>query len=266
MKKTSAVVAFILLTAGSLFAFDATVVQATGKTEILKGEAWQPLSQGDTVRKGDVIQTGFKSQVILKIKESTVTMDSLSRLTVEQLAEKGTTDETRLFLDTGSLKSDVQKSENRRVGFTVKSPVATASVRGTMLTVANTFNGTDVSTQRGHVTVWKTNNDEAEIADDEDTTQAPDAGSEPTPRGAISVAAGQATAVSAGEAQASSTQTTATQAATAQAAATTTQASVEAVTQAATATQTEIASTTTTSSSVKTGTVTITAYVDSSSN
>ena len=36
-----------------------------------------------------------------------------------------------MFLDAGSIKADIKKSENKRVGFKVRTSVATASVRGT---------------------------------------------------------------------------------------------------------------------------------------
>ena len=87
----------------------------------------------------EVIQTGFKSELIIKMKNSTVTVSPMTRITVEQLAEKKDKDETKLFLDTGSLRSNVKKTEDRRIGFTVRSPVATASVRGTEFSINNIF-------------------------------------------------------------------------------------------------------------------------------
>lgn len=261
MKKIVLSVACALLTVGAAFSFDATVVSTKGKAEILKGADWQPLTSGATVSKGDVIQTGFKSEVILKIKETTVTMDALSRLTVEQLAEKETKDETRLFLDTGSLKSDVQRSENRRVGFTVRSPVATASVRGTILTVKQKFQATDVSTQRGRVVVKKVRNAQAQIATEEEDAAAEvpaEVEIAAEKHGSVAVVAGQASSVSESEAQASSTQASASQEAAAQTGATTTQAAVETVAQTTAATQAESPVVEMpTSAGVKTGTVVI---------
>ena len=138
----SLVMAAAAITAASASSMQATVLSTKGKTEVMKGTSWTPLKIGSIIQKGDVIQTGFKSELILKIKNTTVTVSPLSRITIEQLASKGNKDETRLFLDTGSLKSDVKKTEDRRVGFTVRSPVATASVRGTILGVTNGFGNT----------------------------------------------------------------------------------------------------------------------------
>ncbi|WP_407425054.1 FecR domain-containing protein [Treponema sp.] len=155
------------------FAFQATVVSTKGKTEVQNGTTWVTLKEGDSLDQGSVIQTGFKSELVLKIKESTVTVSPLSRITLKTLAERegingeAGKDETTIFLDTGSLKSNVQKSADRRVGFTVKSPVATASVRGTEFGFASRYKRAKLSTTRGSVAFWKAkNNKEAEGTED----------------------------------------------------------------------------------------------------
>lgn len=155
--KTVSIALILALTAAvslSAASMDATVLSAKGKAEVQKNGTWTALKAGSTLQKGDVIQTGFKSELILKIKNTTVTVAPLSRITIEQLAAKSDKDDTRLFLDTGSLKSDVKKTEDRRVGFTVRSPVATASVRGTIVKVTNTFSGTVVDGLDGKTAAW----------------------------------------------------------------------------------------------------------------
>ena len=44
--------------------------------------------KGDILVPGDVVSTGFKSEAVLSIGESTVTVRALTRLTIEQLYEK----------------------------------------------------------------------------------------------------------------------------------------------------------------------------------
>ena len=70
------------------FAMQATVVSAKGKAEVQNGTNWIALKEGDSLSQGSVIQTGFKSEVVLKIKESTVTVAPLSRITLQALLEK----------------------------------------------------------------------------------------------------------------------------------------------------------------------------------
>ena len=145
----------------SSFAMQATVVSTKGKAEVQNGSSWIALKNGDTLDQGSVIQTGFKSEVVLKIKESTVTVAPLSRITLQTLAEREGVagaqpkDETSIYLDTGSLKSNVQKSADRRVGFTVRSPVATASVRGTEFGFATKYKSVTLKTTNGKVAFWK---------------------------------------------------------------------------------------------------------------
>ena len=55
-------------TAFTAFSMDAVVVSAKGKAEVQNGESWVALKNGDTLNQGSVIQTGFKSEVVLKIK------------------------------------------------------------------------------------------------------------------------------------------------------------------------------------------------------
>ena len=196
----------------SSFAMQATVVSTKGKAEVQNGNSWVALKEGDTLGQGSVIQTGFKSEVVLKIKESTLTVAPLSRVTLQTLAEregagsaKGK-DETAIYLDTGSLKSNVQKSSDRRVGFTVRSPVATASVRGTEFGFSTKYKSVSLSATQGMVAFWK-NTAQSEAAL-ENASQGPvgeasegnEAGdiSEYAPQEAIVVSKGETASVSLG--------------------------------------------------------------------
>ena len=207
MKKTFISLTLSLCVLAAASAFDATVVSAKGKAEVLKGGTWTALAAGNTVSKGDVIQTGFKSEVVLKLKETTVTVSPLTRITMEQLAEKKDKDDSKIFLDTGSLKSDIKKSENRRVGFQVRSPVATASVRGTVIAAAVTFDGMNLDTYYGTAAIWKTNGATATLTTEEEDKAEPPAAMEGSsaqaitddgaPKGAVTVSGGQSAEITA---------------------------------------------------------------------
>lgn len=181
----------------------AIVTKASGKAEVQDRQdpsKWLPLSAGTPLDKGAVIQTGFKSELELKIKGTTVTVAPLTRITLEQLVSKDNKDDTRIYLDTGSLKSNVKKTEDKAVGFKVRSPVATASVRGTVLEVSNKFRSTDVKTYEGSVAVWKSKNSGAKVSsktEDDAPAFIPTAGNtvdaitDDAPRGAFTVTQGQ---------------------------------------------------------------------------
>lgn len=144
----------------SIFAaeFSAKVVSVEGKVERLENDKWLPIHAGDTIKKGTVIQTGFKSNMVLSVHDSTVNVAPLTRMTVEQFAEQEDKDNTSLFVSTGSITSDVRKRKNRKVGFVVRSPVATASVRGTIVSVCNHFKSTEVRNDRGVIDTWASSN------------------------------------------------------------------------------------------------------------
>lgn len=142
---------FLATAVSSAYALDAVVLSTKGKTEVLKNEKWTPLKEGSTLAKGDVVQTGFKSNLKLKIGASTVEVAPMTRITIEQLVSKKTKDETSLYLDTGSVKSNVNKVDKRKVGFTVRSPAATASVRGTVVGVTTGYRTSTVKTESGKV-------------------------------------------------------------------------------------------------------------------
>lgn len=115
----------------SVFAAGAKVVSVTGKAEIQEGSIWAPLSAGDTIDKGTVISTGFKSSVVVSFNQSKFTLGPLTRITIDELISSETKDNTELYISCGSISASVNKEGGKAVGFKVRSPVATASVRGT---------------------------------------------------------------------------------------------------------------------------------------
>lgn len=115
----------------SLVAMDVKVVEVTGKVEVQRDNKWVAVSKGDILSAGSVISTGFKSEAVLSFDETVIKVKALTRLTIEQLFEKDGDKASAVYLDTGSISADVKPAENKRVGFAVKTPAATASVRGT---------------------------------------------------------------------------------------------------------------------------------------
>ena len=203
MKKIIAFVFSIFCSAYFLFAagFSAQVVSYSGKAEVLSGGTWKSLAIGDNLTNGDVIQTGFKSYITLKIKESTVNVEPLTRVTVENLSENSKKDNVRLFVNAGGVSSSVKKDGMKKVGFTV----ATASVRGTEFSVQNNFDSAKVETKSGSVAVWNGKNsvDVADISDysEENSDSAAntnDDSFENAPHGALFVKQGQETSVNSG--------------------------------------------------------------------
>ncbi|MBP5359186.1 MAG: FecR domain-containing protein [Treponema sp.] len=137
MRRFNRIITAVFLLAFSIVsahALDAKVVSVTGKVEVqTNGSAWKTLKAGDKLAKGSVISTGFKSSAKISIDSTTVDLGPLTRITIEKLASNNVKDETSLYLDSGKVKADVKKNGAKKVDFKVSSPVATASVRGTII-------------------------------------------------------------------------------------------------------------------------------------
>ncbi len=135
MKRNTASLLMLLLTAGSftLFALDGQVVTVTGKVDYRDGTGiWKTLRAGDAVASGTMISTGFKAEATVRLGASILTIKPLTRMSLTQLVEKEDTVDTELYLEVGNVKAEVNPLNSKKNGFTVKSPVATASVRGTV--------------------------------------------------------------------------------------------------------------------------------------
>ncbi|MCR5291056.1 MAG: FecR domain-containing protein [Treponema sp.] len=146
---------------------DATVTSITGKVQIHNGTEWVALHTGDTISKGAVISTGFKSEAQLNIQGSILTLGPLTRTTIEQLTSNTAKDETKLFIDCGVISATVNKKEGKRVDFKVRSPAATASVRGTDFTM--TASGTLI-THEGLVSKLPPESGTAQVVESDEPT------------------------------------------------------------------------------------------------
>lgn len=163
MKKIALILLVAVCSICAVSALDAQVKNVTGKVEVQKDGSWVPLKEGDVLAKGAMVSTGFKSSADLKINDAIVTLGPLTRMTVQQLVEDNTIDETSLFMDSGSVKADINRESGKRVNFKISSPVATASVRGTTLTMR----GNTVTCSNGSVSVEPSTSAEAVINESE---------------------------------------------------------------------------------------------------
>ena len=115
-----------------LFAVDAVVRSTEGKVEIKEpGGQWQRAASGGNISRNTYISTGFNSKAVLEIGESTLEVKALTRMQLEQIVENNDSIDTDLFLEVGKVEANVQSTEGLRNNFKLRSPVATAAVRGT---------------------------------------------------------------------------------------------------------------------------------------
>lgn len=190
----------------SIFAEEAIIVSVKGKVEVERDSEWIALNPGDTVDESEMISTGFQSEAIIKYNDSVLQMAPLTRVTLSKLASNSRRDVVDVYLNTGAVRAKVNHSDIKKVNYSVRNPIAVASVRGTEFIFQD--NGSTICLE-GAVAVaparfYKNRPAEAEtieeIAEPEDgeseaTTEATDV--DPySPKGSTLVAQGQATSIS----------------------------------------------------------------------
>jgi hypothetical protein len=135
MKKT--VLVFLLVTiiglSPGVFAQNGVIKELAGTVELkLAGAAnFVPARAGAQVKQDTVISTGFKSSALLEVGSALITVRPLTRLTLTEIAASQGTETLSMSLQTGRLRVDVNPPAGAKASFTVVSPTATASVRGT---------------------------------------------------------------------------------------------------------------------------------------
>jgi len=134
MKKL--IVAFVFFIAAALaFAQNPSAVirEMTGTVELKKSGSvnWTQAKAGDIIEKATIVSTGFKSSALLTVGNSTLMVRPLTRLSLEELMNQNETETINISLSTGRVKVDVKPPAGSKASFTVQSPAATASVRGT---------------------------------------------------------------------------------------------------------------------------------------
>ena len=134
MKKNVFFILLILLhSVFSLSADESTVKQVKGIVEIKQGQAgWIKAENGMKLSPGILISTGFKSSAILELDNSEIYLKQLTRISIDEISKSGNTVKTNLNLSLGRVKANVKTSEGLKHNFTLKTPVSTAAVRGTV--------------------------------------------------------------------------------------------------------------------------------------
>jgi hypothetical protein len=132
MKRVVVAAVAALLVVSPLVAQTAKVLRLSGKVEIMRPKgAWTAAAVGDEFPLGSTVSTGFKSQAVLAVGPSQLTVLALTRLTVQELMQTSTGVTTTLNLDTGKVRAEVKSAPGQTADFKLRSPVSTAAVRGT---------------------------------------------------------------------------------------------------------------------------------------
>lgn len=129
--KILTLVIILALLGTAAFAQSATFDEVDGKVEIRRaGGSWEPAEVGMDIDRDTTISTGFGASATLALAGNTLQVEQLTRMTLVRLVESSDRVETEVFLNVGRVSANVRTSQ-RRQAFEVRSPMSTASVRGT---------------------------------------------------------------------------------------------------------------------------------------
>ena len=109
------------------------ITEITGTVEIKHAGTADFIAakNGDALAQNTVISTGFKSIALVTVGSSVITVKPMTRLTLGEITASAGAETINVSLQTGRVRVDVNPPAETRATVTVRSPVATASVRGT---------------------------------------------------------------------------------------------------------------------------------------
>ena len=136
-KKYKIIAGLLLLAVSGIFAQEAVIRELTGTVELkLAGStAWVNAVRGQNVAVDSVISTGFKSNALIGIGNSIINVRPLTRLSIKELRASQNTETINVGLQAGRVRVDVNPPAGVRATASVQTPIATASVRGTVFEV-----------------------------------------------------------------------------------------------------------------------------------
>jgi FecR protein len=148
VKKVFLLVLTLIFSVIYTYGQEVIVKEATGRVEYqVPGGRWSPVEKGMEIPVAATISTGFQSRAVLESPRSTIVVQPLTRLTIDELQSRNAGSQTSLSLRTGRISAVVKKNDTEPTRFQVKSPIATAAVRGTEFS----FNGYQLTVEDGLV-------------------------------------------------------------------------------------------------------------------
>ena len=135
MKINFAIITGLLLCAiPGVFAQQAVISELTGTVELQRAGSteWENAAAGQSIMTDTVISTGFRSYALLSIGNSQINVRPLTRLSITELSTRNQNETINISLKVGKVRSDVNPPAGARSSYTAVSPMAVASVRGTV--------------------------------------------------------------------------------------------------------------------------------------
>ena len=133
MQKTGMAIVLAVCVSLGAFAQSGVITGMSGTVELKPaGEtAFIQAKTGDVIALDTIISTGFKSTATITVGSATIVARPLTRLTLSEITAMRGSETINVNLQAGRVRVDVKPPAGTRSSFTVQSPHATASVRGT---------------------------------------------------------------------------------------------------------------------------------------
>ena len=133
MRMILAVLMTVFIVTG-VFSQNGVIREFTGDVELKRAgsSVFVPAAVGALVSPNTIISTGFRSSAVVVIGSSVITVSPLTRLTLAEIQSAANTENVNVNLQAGKVRVEVKPPAGSKTNFTVQSPSATASVRGTV--------------------------------------------------------------------------------------------------------------------------------------
>jgi hypothetical protein len=174
MKKTGLGVLFLMSAVLAGAQNTALIREINGTVEVKAPGAaeWKAAAAGQTLDRAALVSTGFRSTALIAIGNSVITVWPLTRLSLEEIILKQDGEQVTLNLRAGRIRADVKPPAGGKTDFSIRAPMVTASVRGTVFD----FDGTRLAVEEGRVHLSGASVTGAYIGAGHSTVAAPETG------------------------------------------------------------------------------------------
>jgi hypothetical protein len=136
MKKICVVLLLLVCVSLGVFAQNSqygVITELSGTVELKPAgtTSFTAAKTGDTIALDTIVSTGFKSTAVITVGSATIIARPLTRLTLSEITASQGSETINVNLQAGRVRVDVKPPAGTKASFTVQSPHATASVRGT---------------------------------------------------------------------------------------------------------------------------------------
>lgn len=135
--KVLSVIGLLFLMVSPLAAASAKVTYVKGKVEVQRKGAWVQLKTGDYVAEKETVSTGYQSEARFDLDGSILVLSAMSRVTIETLKTSPDKTQASVYVNSGSVRSKVKHTDNKKVDYQTRTAVAVASVRGTIYSMTS---------------------------------------------------------------------------------------------------------------------------------